>query len=177
MKKAIFLLFAAILVQSTTAAVGDLHDDIRKDYDDYLAALFDHFHRNPELSLVEFETASHMAAELRDAGYEVTERVGGTGVVALMKNSEGPFVMMRADMDGLPVEEKSGLPNASEKTQKDPITGNIVFRVEPAGYPTSSPTDPDEQVSRIRFLSVTVSLHTQSDRSGLPAMGNAPTAG
>ena len=85
MKKAIFLLFAAILVQSTTAAAGDLHDDIRKDYDDYLADLFDHFHQNPELSLVEFETASRMAAELRDAGYEVTERVGGTGVVALTR--------------------------------------------------------------------------------------------
>ena len=134
MKKAMFLLFAAILAQSTNAAAGDLHDDIRKDYNDYLADLFDHFHRNPELSLVEFETASRMATELRDAGYEVTERVGGTGVVALMKNSEGPFVMMRADMDGLPVKEKSGLPNASEKTQKDPITGNTVSTMHACGH-------------------------------------------
>ena len=173
MKKAIFLLFAAILVQSTTAAAGDLHDDIRKDYDDYLAALFDHFHQNPELSLVEFETASRMAAELRDAGYEVTERVGGTGVVALMKNSEGPFVMMRADMDGLPVEEKSGLPNASEKTQKDPITGNIVSTMHACGHDvhiTSLVGTARQMASRINQWSGTLMLVVQpAEERGLGA--------
>ncbi|MDH5502041.1 MAG: amidohydrolase, partial [Gammaproteobacteria bacterium] len=102
----------------------DLNDDIRKDYDTHLAGLFDHFHRNPELSLVEHKTAARMAQELRAAGFDVTENVGGTGVVAIMKNGDGPLVMMRADMDGLPVEEKSGLDNASKATQKDPITGN-----------------------------------------------------
>ena len=61
-----------------------------------------------------------MAAELRGAGFEVTENVGGTGVVALLKNGEGPTVMMRADMDGLPIEEKSGLSNASKKTATEP---------------------------------------------------------
>ncbi len=173
MKKAIFLLFAAILVQSTTAAAGDLHDDIRKDYDDYLADLFDHFHQNPELSLVEFETASRMAAELRDAGYEVTERVGGTGVVALMKNSEGPFVMMRADMDGLPVEEKSGLPNASEKTQKDPITGNIVSTMHACGHDvhiTSLVGTARQMASRINQWSGTLMLVVQpAEERGLGA--------
>ena len=173
MKKAIFLLFAAILVQSTTAAAGDLHDDIRKDYHDYLADLFDHFHQNPELSLVEFETASRMAAELRDAGYEVTERVGGTGVVALMKNSEGPFVMMRADMDGLPVEEKSGLPNASEKTQKDPITGNIVSTMHACGHDvhiTSLVGTARQMASRINQWSGTLMLVVQpAEERGLGA--------
>ena len=175
MKKAIFLLFAAILVQSTTAAAGDLHDDIRKDYDDYLADLFDHFHQNPELSLVEFETASRMAAELRDAGYEVTERVGGmaAGVVALMKNSEGPFVMMRADMDGLPVEEKSGLPNASEKTQKDPITGNIVSTMHACGHDvhiTSLVGTARQMASRINQWSGTLMLVVQpAEERGLGA--------
>ena len=173
MKKAIFLLFAAILVQSTTAAASDLHDDIRKDYDAYLADLFDHFHQNPELSLVEFETASRMAAELRDAGYEVTERVGGTGVVALMKNSEGPFVMMRADMDGLPVEEKSGLPNASEKTQKDPITGNIVSTMHACGHDvhiTSLVGTARQMASRINQWSGTLMLVVQpAEERGLGA--------
>ena len=173
MKKAIFLLFAAILVQSTTAAASDLHDDIRKDYDAYLADLFDHFHQNPELSLVEFETAARMAAELRDAGYEVTERVGGTGVVALMKNSEGPFVMMRADMDGLPVEEKSGLPNASEKTQKDPITGNIVSTMHACGHDvhiTSLVGTARQMASRINQWSGTLMLVVQpAEERGLGA--------
>ena len=100
------------------ALADELGDAVRKDYDEYLWPLFDHFHRNPELSLLEHETAERMAAELRNAGFEVTENVGGTGVVALMKNGDGPLAMMRADMDGLPVEEKSGLENASVKQQR-----------------------------------------------------------
>lgn len=85
----------------------------------YLGPLFEHFHRNPELSFREFETAKRLATELRAAGFEVTEGVGGTGVVALMSNGEGPLVMMRADMDGLPVAEQSGLPFASQARQVD----------------------------------------------------------
>lgn len=87
------------------------------DYDRHLAALFDHFHRNPELSFLEVQTAKRMAAELKAAGAEVTSGVGGTGVIGMIRNGPGPMVMMRADMDGLPVEEKSGLPNASKATQ------------------------------------------------------------
>jgi hippurate hydrolase len=64
----------------------------------------------------------------------VTEGVGGTGVVAMLENGDGPLVMMRADMDGLPVEEKSGLPNESKATQKDPITGNIVSVMHACGH-------------------------------------------
>ena len=60
----------------------------KQDYDAYLAGLFDHFHRNPELSTVENETARRMALELSLAGFDVTEGVGGTGVVAMMKNGE-----------------------------------------------------------------------------------------
>ncbi|MEM1229028.1 MAG: amidohydrolase [Pseudomonadota bacterium] len=105
-----------------------------RDYKQHLGPLFDHFHRNPELSLVEFETAKRMAAELRAAGFTVTEKVGGTGVVALLENGDGPLVMMRADMDGLPVEEKSGLENASKATQKDPITGNVVPVMHACGH-------------------------------------------
>ena len=121
-------------VYATSAAAADLSDAVLKDYDEHLAELFDHFHRNPELSTVEFETAKRMANELRQAGFTVTENVGGTGVVALLENGKGPVVMMRADMDGLPVEEKSGLPNASRATQKDPITGNTVFTMHACGH-------------------------------------------
>ncbi len=75
-----------------------------------------------------------MAKELRKAGFEVTEKVGGTGVVAILKNGNGPLVMMRADMDGLPVPEKSGLSYASKATQKDLITGNTVPVMHACGH-------------------------------------------
>lgn len=125
---------AAVAVLSVPVAASELSDAVQRDYDDYLWPLFDHFHRNPELSTIENDTAARMADELRSAGFEVTEGVGGTGVVATMKNGDGPLVMMRADMDGLPVEEKSGLENASRKQQIDPITGNEVFTMHACGH-------------------------------------------
>ena len=123
----------AVLLSSPALASG-LSESIQTDYDEHLGALFDHFHRNPELSTVETETARRMALELSLAGFDVTEGVGGTGVVAMMENGDGPLVMMRADMDGLPVEEKSGLANASRARQKDPITGNEVFVMHACGH-------------------------------------------
>ena len=129
--------YAAILAGiclALPAAASELSDAVDKDYDEYLAPLFDHFHRNPELSTIEVETARRMAQELKHAGFEVTEGVGGTGVVAMLKNGDGPLVMMRADMDGLPVEEKSGLENASRAQQMDPITGNRVFVMHACGH-------------------------------------------
>ena len=128
----VFCLVAALF--TVPALAGDISDVIKKDYDEYLAELFDHFHRSPELSTIETETARRMAMELSLAGFEVTEGVGGTGVVAILKNGEGPLVMMRADMDGLPIEEKSGLANASRATQQDPITGNTVFTMHACGH-------------------------------------------
>ncbi len=122
------------LAISFSAAGSELSDSVQIDYDGHLAGLFDHFHRNPELSTVENETARRMALELSLAGFDVTEGVGGTGVVAMMKNGDGPLVMMRADMDGLPVEEKSGLENASRAQQKDPITGNMVYTMHACGH-------------------------------------------
>ncbi len=116
------------------AKADELADAVQADYDDHLAALFDHFHRYPELSLLEKDTAARMAAELSAAGFEVTEKVGGTGVVAMMENGDGPLVMMRADMDGLPVEEKSGLDYASRHRQTDPITGRTVFTMHACGH-------------------------------------------
>jgi len=135
-KSLICLLVVLIAVPAISADLSpaELSRAVQKDYDNHLAALFDHFHRNPELSTVEFATAKRMADELRTTGFDVTENVGGTGVVAMLKNGAGPLVMMRADMDGLPVEEKSGLDNASRATQTDPITGNTVFTMHACGH-------------------------------------------
>lgn len=102
------------------AADAGLKQAVKADYDTYLSPLFLHFHKNPELSYVETETAKRMAAELRKAGAEVTTGVGGTGVVGIMRNGTGPTILLRADMDGLPVKEDSGLPYASTATQKGP---------------------------------------------------------
>lgn len=119
MKRLFASLIAAMPLCCAHAADPELANAVAKDYQGHLGSLFDHFHRNPELSYMETQTAARLAQELRDAGFTVTEHVGGTGVVAIMKNGPGPLVMMRADMDGLPVQEKSGVPNASTVTQKD----------------------------------------------------------
>lgn len=110
---------AALLLASTPAlAAPDFAADVKADYDRDLGKLWDHFHRNPELSFKEVRTAARMAAELRRvSGMAVTEKVGGTGVVGVLRNGAGPTVLIRADMDGLPVEEKSGLPNPSRVRQ------------------------------------------------------------
>jgi amidohydrolase len=125
---------AALACCGAVNAQTTMQASVADDYEGHLAALFDHFHRNPELSLVEHKTAARMADELRAAGFDVTEGVGGTGVVAIMKNGDGPLVMMRADMDGLPVEEKSGLANASVAMQMSPITGDQVPVMHACGH-------------------------------------------
>ena len=104
------------------AADSKLRSDIAADYRERLGALFEQFHRNPELSGKEIETSKRLAAEIRALGYDVTENVGGHGIVAVLRNGEGPTVLLRADMDGLPVEEKSGVPYASAARQVD-VTG------------------------------------------------------
>lgn len=112
---------AAIAAFPSPALAGAaLRTAVKADYDAHLGALFTHFHRNPELSFVEVETAKRMAAELRQAGAEVTTGVGGTGVVGVMRNGARPTLLLRADMDGLPMPEKSGLAYASTVTQKGP---------------------------------------------------------
>jgi hippurate hydrolase len=117
------VLASALTLFSAALAADSLRDSIADDYDDKLRELFLHFHQNPELSNFEFETAKRLAAEIAALGYVVTEGVGGTGIVAVMKNGPGPTVMIRADMDGLPLAEDSGLPYASQATQVD-ASGN-----------------------------------------------------
>ena len=110
-------LSALLLAPSPALADAATRAAIKADYDAHLGALFTHFHQNPELSFLETETAKRMAAELKKAGAEVTTNVGGTGVVGVMRNGAGPTVLLRADMDGLPMPEKSGLAYASKATQ------------------------------------------------------------
>ena len=113
------LLAATALIAATPAlAEPEWADAVRADYKKDLGATWDWFHQNPELSFREVKTGARMAAELRKvAGMQVTEKVGQTGVVGVLRNGDGPTVLIRADMDGLPVEEKSGLPNASKARQ------------------------------------------------------------
>ena len=112
------LLSASLLTAAPAFAEPDYAAAVKADYDRDLGKLWDWFHRNPELSFREVKTGARMAAELRAVpGMVVTEKVGGTGVVGVLKNGAGPVVLLRADMDGLPVEEKSGLPNASTVRQ------------------------------------------------------------
>src|SRR5271157_2451114 len=84
-----------------------------------LEGVYKDLHSHPELSMQENRTAHIAADRLRAAGYEVTTGVGKTGVVGLLRNGDGPTVMLRADMDALPIEEATGLPYASKITVKD----------------------------------------------------------
>ncbi len=115
------------------AVADELSAAIERDYAERLGALFEHFHRNPELSFLETRTAARLAEELRSGGVEVTEGVGGTGLVGMLRNGDGPLVLVRADMDGLPVKEDSGLPYASVATQVD-RTGREVPVMHACGH-------------------------------------------
>lgn len=115
----ISLLIVVIFLFPTAQAAEYLRESIAQDYENNLQEMFLNYHRNPELSNLESKTAKRLAADIRALGYEVTEGVGGTGIVAVLKNGPGPTVMIRADMDGLPVKEQSGLDYASQVTQVD----------------------------------------------------------
>src|ERR1700732_1209160 len=97
--------------QSVLANLPTLLPDLESVYKD--------IHSHPELSMQENRTAGIAADRLRAAGYEVTTGVGKTGVVGLLRNGDGPTIMLRADMDALPVKEATGLPYASSATATD----------------------------------------------------------
>src|SRR3954454_10186055 len=98
-----------------------------------LETLYRDVHAHPELSLQEIRTAGLAAGHLRRAGYEVTTDLGKTGVVGLLRNGEGPTVMLRADMDALPIAEATGVPYASEVTVAD-STGKTVPVMHACGH-------------------------------------------
>jgi len=106
-----FTAFACAQAPSRSGEVEAIYPDAR--------ALYLDIHQNPELSSHETQTAAKLAGRLRDLGYTVTEHVGGTGIVAILKNGAGATVMLRTELDGLPVEEQTGLPYASKVRTKD----------------------------------------------------------
>jgi amidohydrolase len=107
-----------MLAACAWAQTSSLTTEVETVYPDAHALYLD-LHQNPELSSHETQTAEKLAGQLRNLGYTVTEHVGGTGVVAILKNGAGPTVMFRTELDGLPVEEKTGLAYASKVHAKD----------------------------------------------------------
>ena len=122
MKTRLFLLLPLAVCTYAQTAAGPKEIDAV-----YPAAheLYLDLHQSPELSAHETQTAAKLAGRLRSLGYEVTERVGGTGVVAILKNGAGPTVMLRTELDALPVEEKTGLAYASKVHAKDDSGGEV----------------------------------------------------
>jgi hippurate hydrolase len=108
------VLLSVSAIAQTNANPGEVDAIYPQAHDLYLD-----LHRNPELSAHETQTAAKLASSLRNLGYDVTEHVGGTGVVAILKNGAGPTIMLRTELDALPVEEKTGLPYASRVHAKD----------------------------------------------------------
>lgn len=113
MKRNLLISALALAGAATPASADTLRDAVNKDMPSLLAVYRD-LHANPELSMQETRTAAKLAAEVKKLGFDVTTGVGKTGVVAVMRNGPGPVLMLRADMDGLPVVEQTGLPYASK---------------------------------------------------------------
>lgn len=138
MKITAWLLFGILTSLSTTIqaqapqAVKQIEDLTAANYPQW-DALYKHLHQNPELSLQEEKSAARMALELKKIGFVVKEKIGGHGVVGIFKNGPGPTVLIRADMDALPLEEKTGLPYAS-KARGINAAGNEVNVMHACGH-------------------------------------------
>ena len=131
---------AALLAASLLPAYADLdaaglkkaiETSIAGDYPK-LDALYKELHAHPELAFQEVKTAARLAAEMRALGFEVTEKVGRTGLVAIYRNGDGPTIMVRTELDGLPMEEKTGLDYASR--DKTNWSGREVFVAHSCGH-------------------------------------------
>ncbi|HEY4961756.1 MAG TPA: M20/M25/M40 family metallo-hydrolase, partial [Terriglobales bacterium] len=129
MKSLVFALFAVLL--PTMSSAQDLPVLVTTEMPELLT-IYKGLHQHPELSHQEKQTSALLADDLRNAGFTVTENVGkyadGTqayGVVAVMKNGAGPTVLVRTDMDALPVEEKTGLPYASTVRSKNEVGDDV----------------------------------------------------
>jgi amidohydrolase len=127
---------AALALFAHSAMAAPLTDSVRSRINDtypQLEALYKHLHAHPELSYQEEKTAARIADELRQAGFEVTGKVGGHGIVGVLRNGNGPTVLVRTDLDALPVKEETGLPYASQIRTKDD-KGNEVSVMHACGH-------------------------------------------
>jgi len=129
-----FPFFVCLLMLSPIAgfAQADIESGIER-HRDHLQSLYLDLHQTPELSFLEFNTARKMAEELKSLGFEVHEAISGNTLVGLYRNGEGPVVMVRTDMDALPVEEKTGLPYESDVVSTD-MDGNSVAVMHACGH-------------------------------------------
>ncbi len=122
MKLLLTLLFTLAAITEVNCQKDQLNDRILKsanESSDSFHPIYTDLHKNPELSLMEFNTSKKMADELKKLGFEVTTHVGGNGVVGIFRNGSGKVIMLRTDMDALPVKENTGLPYASNVVMKD----------------------------------------------------------
>ena len=134
MTSKLIILIAAMTIQfnAFSQLSPKIEDEVKKQTAS-MTELCKQLHQNPELSLQEFETSKRMAAELKKAGFEVTENFGGNNVVGILKNGEGPVIMLRTDMDALPIEEKTSFEFASTKIAKN-MDGDEVAVMHACGH-------------------------------------------
>jgi len=118
LKTYLFILLYLVTQLSFSVCADELKQSVKRDIP-RLEKIYHHLHQTPELSKLEFNTAKFLAKELRQYGYNVTEGLAKTGLVAILKNGDGPTVMLRADTDALPVLEKTGLAYASTATMNN----------------------------------------------------------
>ena len=132
------------------AATLELRDQVKARVEaEYpsLEAIYKELHAHPELSFMEVKTAAFLAGQLRTLGFDVTEKVGNTGIVAVLKNGPGATVLLRGDMDGLPVKEVSGMPYASTDVVKD-----MAGRDQPAMHACAHDTHVTNLIGTARVL-------------------------
>src|SRR5688572_19211236 len=133
MKKTSYFIAAVILAsQASLSGQRSLSSDIDAIYPD-IETLYKDLHRNPELAFQETQTVAKLSARLKALGFDVTNGVGKTGIVAIMKNGAGPTVMLRTELDALPVAEKTGLTFASTATTKN-AAGQLVPVMHACGH-------------------------------------------
>ena len=135
MKKLIVMIcMGFFFLHANTQSIGKeaIEQEINHSLNQYID-LYKHLHIHPELSFMEVKTAERMEQELKNAGFQVTTGIGGNGLVGVFKNGEGPVIMVRTDMDALPIEEKTGLPFAS-KVQMENDKGEKVPVMHACGH-------------------------------------------
>ncbi|MXZ35634.1 MAG: amidohydrolase, partial [Acidobacteria bacterium] len=113
------LLIGSGLAQSSGSELSWIPPRVDREFPS-LFELYRHLHANPEIAFQEARTAQRMAQELEASGFEVSRSIGGHGVVGLLRNGEGPTLMLRTDLDGLPITEETGLEYASKVRIRDP---------------------------------------------------------